>query len=149
MNTKFWQNKTIVITGTSSGIGEAILVALKDIPCTIFALDREPKKIEAFHNAEIIPIKCDISVDADILNVQKQISAKTDKVDVLFNNAGITTHGRFDETDISVFRKTFDINFFGTINLTSKLGKFDSNGFKHCMKGGLRRRVGGSCGYSV
>ena len=49
MNTKFWQNKTIVITGTSSGIGEAILVALKDIPCTIFALDREPKKIEAFH----------------------------------------------------------------------------------------------------
>ena len=121
MNKNFWQNKTIVITGTSSGIGEAILVALKDIPCTIFALDREPKQIQTPHTAEIIPIKCDISLDSDILNVQKQISTKTDKVDVLFNNAGITTHGRFDETDISVFRKTFDINFFGTINLTSKL----------------------------
>ena len=44
MNKNFWQNKTIVITGTSSGIGEAILVALKDIPCTIFALDREPSR---------------------------------------------------------------------------------------------------------
>lgn len=121
MNKKFWQNKTIVITGTSSGIGEAILFALKEIPCTIFALDRNPKNMEAFHNAEIIPIQCDISSDTDIINVQKQISAKTDKVDVLFNNAGITTHGRFDETDISVFRKTFDINFFGTVNLTSKL----------------------------
>ena len=57
MNKNFWQNKTIVITGTSSGIGEAILVALKDIPCTIFALDREPKQIQTPHTAEIIPIK--------------------------------------------------------------------------------------------
>jgi short-subunit dehydrogenase len=121
MNTKFWQNKKIVITGTSSGIGEAILAALKDVPCTIFALDRNPKKIEFFHNAEIIPLKCDISLDSDIIEVQKQILTKTDKVDVLFNNAGITTHGRFDETNINVFRKTFDINFFGTVNLTSKL----------------------------
>jgi short-subunit dehydrogenase len=121
MNPNFWQNKNIVITGTSSGIGEAILVALKDIPCVIFALDREPKKLDSSTKADIIYLKCDISSDSDILEVQKQISSKTDKVDVLFNNAGITTHGRFDETDINVFRKTFDINFFGTINLTSKL----------------------------
>jgi short-subunit dehydrogenase len=121
MNANFWENKIIVITGTSSGIGEAILTALKDIPCTIFALDRNPKNLDSSHKANIIPLKCDISLDSDIIEVQKQILAKTDKVDVLFNNAGITTHGRFDETDISVFRKTFDINFFGTVNLTSKL----------------------------
>ncbi|MBK8394689.1 MAG: SDR family NAD(P)-dependent oxidoreductase [Leptospiraceae bacterium] len=121
MDINFWRNKVIVITGTSSGIGEAILVALKDTPCTIFTLNRELKKIDLPHTAEIIPIKCDISLEADILTVQKEISKKTDTVDVLFNNAGITTHGRFDETDIGVFRKTFDINFFGTINLTSKL----------------------------
>ncbi|HMV43749.1 MAG TPA: SDR family NAD(P)-dependent oxidoreductase [Leptospiraceae bacterium] len=121
MKIKFWQNKNIVITGTSSGIGESLLMELKDIPCRIFALDRSPKKIEFFHNAEIIPIQCDISLDSDIIEAQKQILSKTDTVDVLFNNAGITTHGRFDETDISVFRKTFDINFFGTVHLTSKL----------------------------
>ena len=33
MKFKFWENKKIVITGTSSGIGEAILTAFKDIPC--------------------------------------------------------------------------------------------------------------------
>ena len=73
MNANFWENKIIVITGTSSGIGEAILTALKDIPCTIFALDRNPKNLDSSHKANIIPLKCDISLDSDIIEVQKQI----------------------------------------------------------------------------
>lgn len=121
MNIKFWENKVVVITGTSSGIGEAILKELKDSVKTIFALDRSPKEIDFSHKAEIIPIQCDISKDEDILNVQKKVNEKTTTVDVLFNNAGITIHSRFDQTDISVFRKSFDINFFGTVNLTLKL----------------------------
>jgi NAD(P)-dependent dehydrogenase (short-subunit alcohol dehydrogenase family) len=51
----------------------------------------------------------------------EEILSHTDSVDVLFNNAGITAHGRFDETDIAVFKKTFDINFFGAVHLSRLL----------------------------
>jgi short-subunit dehydrogenase len=120
MNQSFWKNKKIVITGTSSGIGEAVLNSLSEIDCTIFALDRTPKKSES-KKAIIHEIKCDISSDEEIANATKEILSKTDSVDVLFNNAGITIHGRFDETKIDVFRKSFGINFFGTVNLTLHL----------------------------
>lgn len=120
MNQSFWKNKKIVITGTSSGIGEEVLNSLSEIDCTIFALDRTPKKSES-KKAIIHEIKCDISSDEEIANATKEILSKTDSVDVLFNNAGITIHGRFDETKIDVFRKSFGINFFGTVNLTLHL----------------------------
>lgn len=127
MNQKFWENKNIVITGTSSGIGEAVLNELSQIKCTIFALDRSPAKELQQNEAKVVQIKCDLSLDEDILNVQKIIEQYTQRVDVLFNNAGITTHGRFDKTDIEVFRKSFNINFFGTVNLTLKLIEFIKN----------------------
>ena len=120
MNQNFWKNKTIIITGTSSGIGEAILKELSEIDCSIFALDRSPKEVQNT-KAKIYSLNCDISSDSDIEKAAKEILSKSETVDVLFNNAGITIHGRFDETKIDVFRKSFGINFFGTVNLTLHL----------------------------
>lgn len=117
MNQNLWQNKNIVITGASSGIGAALLNALSGIPCRIFTLDRNPKQ-SMRANAEIIPILCDITKDSELKSASEKILSKTDRIDYLFNNAGITAHGRFDKTDISVFRKTFEVNFFGNIHLT-------------------------------
>ncbi len=120
MNHHFWENKTIIITGASSGIGKAILERLSLVPCKIFALDRSPIEHEK-KKAEIVSLSCDISIDADIEKVKSSILKITDTVHVLFNNAGITAHGRFDQMDFSVFRRTFDINFFGTVQLTHAL----------------------------
>jgi short-subunit dehydrogenase len=121
MKKSFWNNKVIVITGTSSGIGAALLTTLKDLNSVIFALDIIPTKNKIEGNAEIIQIKCDLSIDKDIEEAKEIILQKAEKIDVLFNNAGITIHGRFDQTRISVFRKAFDINFFGAVNLTLAL----------------------------
>jgi NAD(P)-dependent dehydrogenase (short-subunit alcohol dehydrogenase family) len=121
MNVKFWSNYYIVITGTSSGIGAALLEKLKSTDCTIFALDRQPGKDHSGSLAKVIPILCDLSVEADIERSASEILKHTDRIDVLFNNAGITAHGRFDQTDFTVFKKTFSINFFGTVYLTRLL----------------------------
>jgi short-subunit dehydrogenase len=120
MKAKFWENKHIVITGTSSGIGEAILKSLQSISCTIYAVDRSSKE-HSSSKAKIISLQCDISNDAEVQKLAANIQSYTNSIDVFFNNAGITAHGRFDETDISVFRKTFDINFFGGVHLTRLL----------------------------
>lgn len=120
MNTNFWKDKSIVITGTSSGIGKAILEKLSMIPCKIFALDKNSVS-HLQNNAQIISIACDISSESDVEQAKQEILLNTDLVHVLFNNAGITAHGRFDQMNISVFRRTFDINFFGTVQLTYAL----------------------------
>ena len=118
MKNSLWENKNIIITGASSGIGEALLKALSTINCRIFTLDRSPKDPPKGVKAEIFPFLCDITKEDDLKKATSEILKKTDTIDYLFNNAGITAHGRFDKMDISVFRKTFDINFFGNIHLT-------------------------------
>lgn len=94
------------------------MMALSGINCRIFALDRVSKTPPSNTKAEIIPLTVDITDDENMKSVAGEILAKTDSIDYLFNNAGITTHGRMDETHIDVFRKTFNINFFGNIHLT-------------------------------
>ena len=118
MNLSLWENKHILITGASSGIGEALLLSLAQVSCTIYTLDRTAKLPPGGIRAKVIPYVCDITYEDDLKKVCKDILSKTDTLDYLFNNAGITAHGRFDKMDISVFRKTFDINFFGNIHLT-------------------------------
>jgi NAD(P)-dependent dehydrogenase (short-subunit alcohol dehydrogenase family) len=121
MKNNLWENKSIVITGTSSGIGLALLTEISKVECTIFALDRAPGIFSQDTKAKIIQIKCDISDEKQTIKAAEEILSRTDRVDYLFNNAGITAHGRFDETELSVYRKTFEVNFFGPVHLTKLL----------------------------
>ncbi len=120
MKTALWKNKTIIITGTSSGIGEALMNLLSTIETRIFTIDRSPTKPPK-GKAEIVPILCDITKEEDVRRASAEILKHTPTVDYLFNNAGITAHGRFDKMNISVFRRTFDVNFFGNVHLTLEL----------------------------
>ncbi|MEM7181344.1 MAG: SDR family NAD(P)-dependent oxidoreductase, partial [Spirochaetota bacterium] len=117
----FWQGKNIVITGASSGIGKAILLLLKDIDCNIYTLNRQTLPLTFPHTAKITQISCDISQEEQIQAAVASIQKDFKILDVLFNNAGITAHGRFDRMDFSVFHSTFAINFFGTVYLTKLL----------------------------
>lgn len=123
MKHDFWAGKDILITGTSSGIGKALVELLADKPCRIFSVSRtisapEEGRSPSLETHQVIPIKCDISNPDEIKKLKIQIGKFTDKLDILINNAGITAHGRFDETDIRVFHKIFSTNFFGSIYLT-------------------------------
>lgn len=124
MNPSFWSGKTIVLTGGSSGIGEAILGILSKLDCTLINLSRtEPKLLKQKKGivADWIHISTDLSSEKEIDKAVKKISKDYRGIDVLFANAGITTHSRFDSTRIETFRKTFDINFFGPIYLIQRL----------------------------
>lgn len=120
MDTHFWNQKTVLITGASSGIGEAIYHLLKPHIAKAILVSRRQMP------GEPDSIACDIadseSVEKAIAEVQKRIG--DGNIDVFFNNAGITAHGRFDSTKMQVFRKTFDTNFFGPIQLIQGLLPF-------------------------
>ncbi|MDV6236398.1 SDR family NAD(P)-dependent oxidoreductase [Leptospira ellisii] len=124
MNPDFWKGKTVVVTGGSSGIGEAVLDLLSGIDCTLINLSRTSPALlnrKKSFAAELIHIQTDIASEKDVDRAVKKISKDFRSVDVLFANAGVTTHSRFDGTRIETFRKTFDINFFGPIHLIQRL----------------------------
>jgi NAD(P)-dependent dehydrogenase (short-subunit alcohol dehydrogenase family) len=149
VNSNFWKGKTVLITGASSGIGEAIFHRLDGIASTIYLLSRNPKitqakktkdskqditsaiknKNEQEHGSEngqvkseLISIACDLSKSDQVEKALKSIlKSKPSGLDVIFNNAGITAHGRFESTKMDVFRQTFETNFFGPIRLIQGL----------------------------
>ena len=67
-------------------------------------------------NAKLISIAVDFLDPSSIEDAIALIPKEIDGIDVIFNNAGITAHGRFDELQMEVYRKTFATNFSAQCN---------------------------------
>ncbi|MCB1319360.1 MAG: SDR family NAD(P)-dependent oxidoreductase, partial [Leptospiraceae bacterium] len=128
MNRFSWPQKNVLITGASGGIGAAtacelaaqgarpILVARRSTE-----LQRVADRILADHGVEALCITADITNQADRERIATFLNANVDELHVLINNAGITAHGRFDESRPEVLRNTMEINFFAAVELTMQL----------------------------
>lgn len=116
-------NKTVWITGASSGIGEACAIALSKNGCSLILsarneakLNEVKKKCEGASAVNILPL--------DVKNHDELIS-KTEKaielgggIDILINNAGISQRCSVAESDLSLDKEIMDVNFFGNVGLT-------------------------------
>lgn len=119
--------KTIWITGASSGIGEAIALELaKDKNELILSarnvesLNKVKLKCEELGGtAHVVPLDLasESSIDKAYHNAKKSVKS----VDVLINNGGLSQRSLVLETDLSIDRKIFEVNYFGTIYLTKKV----------------------------
>ena len=111
--------KTIVVTGTSSGIGHQICIQAAKMNFHVISVSRniEPLKdiggIESF----AIDITNKDSVDEFIDNLK----SKKIKIDILINNAGYLVSELFGDTTYDSFKKTFDVNVFGLAEITRSL----------------------------
>ena len=111
--------KTIVVTGTSSGIGYQICVQAAKMNFQVISVSRniEPLKdiggIESFAT----DITNKDSVDEFIANLK----SRKIKIDILINNAGYLVSELFGDTTYESFKKTFDVNVFGLAEITRSL----------------------------
>ena len=111
--------KTIVVTGTSSGIGHQICIQAAKMNFDVISVSRniEPLKdiggIESF----AIDITNKDSVDEFIANLK----SRKIKIDILINNAGYLVSELFGDTTYDSFKKTFDVNVFGLAEITRSL----------------------------
>ena len=114
------QDKVALITGGTSGIGEATarLFAVEGAQVAITGRrvelgERVVKEIRS-GGGEAIFIAADVSRVEDCRRSIAQAIAAYGRIDVLFNNAGIVTRGALEETSEDEWTRTFDVNVKGT-----------------------------------
>lgn len=118
------QNKVIIITGASSGIGLACArefarrgAALALAARSIDKLESIQKELQADGTKAII-VKTDVSLEEDCKNLVEQTIKAYGRIDILVNNAGLSMRAAFADTDIKVLKTLMDVNFWGTVYCT-------------------------------
>ena len=111
--------KTIVVTGTSSGIGHEICIQAAKMNFHVISVSRNIKPLKDISGIEsfAIDITNKDSVDEFIANLK----SKKIKIDILINNAGYLVSELFGDTTYDSFKKTFDVNVFGLAEITRSL----------------------------
>jgi len=113
--------KIALVTGASSGIGEATAIALAAAGATVAVSARRADrlaglvaKIEAA-GGKALALAGDMAVEADAIKAVEDTVAAFGRIDILINSAGIMQAGGIEGADLSLYRKVIDINLLGTI----------------------------------
>ncbi len=111
------QNKNIIITGTSRGIGYEMALQFANSGYNVLAISRKTPQVLIDHeNITCLPI--DISDENQLQQVYEFISKTWKKVDVLIHNAGSLLHKNFTEITTQEFQNIYKVNVFAVAELT-------------------------------
>lgn len=114
-------DKVVVITGASSGIGKALAEAALKEGAKVAVCARNMEKLQAVfsgNNDRLLLVQADVSKEADCQSFIESTVRKWGGVDVLINNAGISMRALFEDVNLEVIRELMDINFWGTVYCT-------------------------------
>lgn len=116
-----FNNRVVVVTGASSGIGKALVTDFARQGAMVVAAARSYDKLEdlqrdvADRGGEMFPVETDVSKEEDCRRLIDATLEKYGRIDVLINNAGISMRALFEDLDLDVIRKLMDVNFWGTV----------------------------------
>jgi short-subunit dehydrogenase len=107
------KRKTLVVTGSSSGIGYAIAQYFTQEGHQVFGLSRS-KPIQAYDWQQL---EVDLSKEADIHQVFEALKKETESIDVWINCAGMGYAGALEESSLEEVTYLFQVNLFGPMAL--------------------------------
>jgi len=114
------ENKRIVITGATSGIGQETLKLLQAIPgVQIIAVGREIEHISVNHN--VTPYKCDVSISENIDKLFDFSVERMGGIDVFIANAGFAYYEKTNKADWHHIESIFQTNVFSPIYSYQKM----------------------------
>ncbi|MBO5878187.1 MAG: SDR family oxidoreductase [Alistipes sp.] len=117
-------NKTVIITGASSGIGAAMAREYAKMGARVVLGARQADKLEAIcqeieaAGGKAVWCACDVSKAEDCQQLIQTAVDNFGGIDVLICNAGISMRALFDDLDLSVLHRLMDVNFWGTVYCT-------------------------------
>jgi short-subunit dehydrogenase len=117
--TNTWSNKTILITGAGSGIGRALaqLFAKHDARLILTDINEAglAETTQSIASSVVLSKVCDVCSKEDWQSLFKRIEQTEGHLDILINNAGMTSFGFFEETSETLFNKVMDVNLNGVV----------------------------------
>jgi NAD(P)-dependent dehydrogenase (short-subunit alcohol dehydrogenase family) len=106
-------NKTVLITGCSSGIGRATAEAFADEEWTVYATARNEDDIDDLAEAGCETAELDVTNAREIEHVVDRILDEQGRLDVLVNNAGTVQFGPVEDVPTDAVHDQFDVNVYG------------------------------------
>jgi len=107
-------SKTVLITGGSSGLGKSIGEYLTEKGYQVYGTSRSPEK---YKNTAFPIVKLDVTDPESIQNCVQELLEKTQRIDILINNAGIGITGPMEEIPMREMKNNFETNVFGPIGM--------------------------------
>ncbi|MGC6429502.1 MAG: SDR family NAD(P)-dependent oxidoreductase [Jejuia sp.] len=121
-------SKTIIITGTSRGIGFQLVQLFAEAGYQVLALSRNEKPIQNLKLKNVTCFSFDLNDANAYENVTSFVKTHWNQVDILINNAGALLNKPFSETSISDFEYVYKTNVFGVSELTRVVLPFMNKG---------------------
>ncbi|MGZ7417129.1 SDR family oxidoreductase [Vibrio parahaemolyticus] len=108
--------KLVVITGASSGIGEAIARRFSEEGHPLLLVARRVERLEALNLPNTLCEKVNVTDQASLITAIEKAEAQFGPADVLVNNAGVMLLGQIDTQDAAEWKRMFDVNVLGLLN---------------------------------
>jgi short-subunit dehydrogenase len=121
---RIFTDKVVIVTGASSGIGEAIARRFASNGSKVVLAARTESRLSEITNdinssgGEAFYVKTDVSLESDCKNLIIKTIEKYSRIDILVNNAGLSMRASFNDVDIKVLHRLMDVNFWGTVYCT-------------------------------
>ena len=118
------EEKVVIITGASSGIGEACVNQFTEKGSKVVMAARSLDKLKNLESQlkakgkDVFAVKADVTLEQDCKNLIEQAVNRYGKIDILINNAGISMRAAFKDVDLTVLKNLMDVNFWGTVYCT-------------------------------
>ena len=119
-----FENKVVVITGASSGIGEATAEKFAKNGANLVLVARRKEKLEQVeknlsqYSVKTLICVCDVSDKEQVKQMSEKVIDTFSKIDILVNNAGFVIYGKIEELSIEDIESQMETNYFGTIYCT-------------------------------
>jgi len=121
---KIFKDKVVIVTGASSGIGEATAREFARLGSKVVLAARSEEKLSSVtgeilkFNKNVLYIVTDVSREEDCRLLIEKTLDKFGTIDILVNNAGISMRASFLDVDLKVLHRLMDVNFWGTVYCT-------------------------------
>lgn len=118
----FFQDKVVVITGASGGIGRAASLAFARMKSKVVLVSRDKEKLDLLkkeielNDGQAFIVITDVSSLEETQNMVRETVSKWGRIDILIANAGKYIQDVDHKIDIQSYKDSMDINFFGVLN---------------------------------
>lgn len=110
--------RTALVTGASSGIGEATVEALLAEGAKVYAAARRTDRMKGLEGRGAVIVRMDVTDETSLVSGVDSILKKEGSIDILINNAGYGSYGALEDVPLEEARRQFEVNIFGLARLT-------------------------------